>query len=331
MTTPILDIHNLSTVFPIKRGLFSRTVGHIRAVDAVSLSLQQGEALGLVGESGCGKSTLARSILLLEQPEAGSMAFEGTQLLTADARSIRKMRRRMQVVFQDPFASLNPAMTVADIVTEGLIAHGLLQKRRRQAAAAELLQEVGLSPDAGNRFPHAFSGGQRQRISIARALSLQPSLLLCDEAVSALDVSVQAQIINLLIHLRKTYQLSILFISHDLSVVAHLCDRIAVMYLGKIVEIGATSEIMARPRHPYTMALLRAIPKAGGPRGERLRLPGDIPSPLQPPAGCPFHPRCRFAIDRCHRECPTLEATNTDSHLSACHRSHDAAMYQQSP
>ena len=327
MSAPLLDVRNLSTVFPIKRGMFSRTVGALRAVDNVSLQIAPGEALGLVGESGCGKSTLARTLLLLEKAESGTVHFGGASLLEASPVQLRQIRRRIQVVFQDPFASLNPGMTVADLVTEGLVAHGLLARRNRQQVAAELLHEVGLGPDACNRFPHAFSGGQRQRISIARALSLQPSLLICDEAVSALDVSVQAQIINLLMHLRQTYKLAFLFISHDLSIVAHFCDRIAVMYLGKIVEQGPARDLIREPRHPYTMALLQAIPKVGGARRERLRLSGDVPSPLSPPSGCPFHPRCRFAIDRCRREGPGLEPAGQDLlHLSACHRRNDPAV-----
>lgn len=320
MNQPLLDVTSLSTYFPVKKGLFSRTTGHIRAVDDVSFSLYPGEALGLVGESGCGKSTLARTILKLEQAKSGSIFFQGQDVLSVNATAMRKLRRHMQVVFQDPFSSLNPGMTVRDLITEGMMVHGLIHKAKRGEAARKLLREVGLSDEMANRFPHEFSGGQRQRICIARALALQPDLMICDEAVSALDVSIQAQVMNLLMKLRKNYNLAFLFISHDLSVIAHFCDRIAVMYLGKIVETGTASEIMHAPRHPYTKALLDAIPRVGEKQKERPRLTGDIPSPSDPPQGCPFHPRCRFAIDTCKQTLPELEACEDAKHLAACHR-----------
>jgi len=325
MTTPLLEVRNLATYFPLKKGIFSRTAGAIRAVDGVSLTIHPGEALGLVGESGCGKSTLARTILMLETATAGSIRFRDTDLLEASASRLRHLRRHMQVVFQDPFASLNPGMTVMELITEGLIVHGLLDRAKQRQAANTLLREVGLDPQMAYRFPHEFSGGQRQRICIARAIALQPQLLICDEAVSALDVSVQAQIINLLMKLRRDLELAFLFISHDLSIVAHFCDRIAVMYLGKIVETGPTAEIMQNPRHPYTKALLTAIPRIGTPTPERLRLPGEMPSASNPPPGCPFHPRCRFALDICRTKAPILEACdNRPGQQAACHRRKDA-------
>jgi len=294
---PLLEIEDLSTWFPIRRGVFARTVGHVRAVDGVSLSIDQGETLGLVGESGCGKSTLARSVLLLDKARGGSIVFDGINLLASPGDEIQALRRRFQVIFQDPFASLNPRMTVLDIVAEGLIEHGIIRRRDRADATAALLADVGLGRDALHRYPHEFSGGQRQRISIARAISLRPDLIICDEAVSALDVSIQAQVMNLLIDLREKYNLSYLFISHDLSVVRHISDRIAVMYLGRIVESGPAEAIMKHPRHPYTRALISAIPRAGEPKQDRIALPGDVPSPANPPPGCPFHPRCPHATE----------------------------------
>jgi oligopeptide/dipeptide ABC transporter ATP-binding protein len=331
-TRPLLDVQNLSAAFPLRRGLFSRTIGQIRAVDGVSFSISRGETLGLVGESGCGKTTLARTILLLEKAVGGSITFDGTDMLAASRESMCRLRRQMQVIFQDPFESLNPRMTVMEIVTEGLLTHGLIRRRDMQTAAAQLLADTGLGDEMLHRYPHEFSGGQRQRISIARAIALQPALILCDEPVSALDVSIQSQILNLLMDLRERFGLSYLFISHDLSVVRHIADRVAVMYLGRIVETGPAEGVMRHPRHPYTQALITAIPRTGGTRRDRpLRLPGDVPSPANPPPGCPFHPRCPFAQDRCRRERPLLEpcppppiggmpTLPNAPHLAACFR-----------
>ena len=318
---PLLEIKDLSTWFPIRRGALSRTVGHVRAVDGVSLSIAPGETLGLVGESGCGKSTLARSILLLDKAHEGSIHFDGIDLLSSARSQIQPLRRRFQVIFQDPFASLNPRMTVLDIVSEGLLEHGVIRRRERTEATKQLLADVGLGSDALHRYPHEFSGGQRQRISIARAISLRPDLVICDEAVSALDVSIQAQVMNLLIGLRKKYNLAYLFISHDLSVVRHISDRIAVMYLGRVVESGTAADIMENPSHPYTRALISAIPRAGEPKQERIVLPGDVPSPSNPPPGCSFHPRCPHATDACSQERPDLESPTDDTagRLVACH------------
>ncbi|HAS81957.1 MAG TPA: hypothetical protein DCS43_04615 [Verrucomicrobia bacterium] len=326
MKPPLLEILNLCTAFPIRRGVFSRTVGHVHAVDDVSLTIGHGETLGLVGESGCGKTTLARTVLLLEKAHRGSIHFDGTEITTAPKNVIRNLRRQMQVVFQDPYESLNPRMTVMEIVTEGLLTHRCIERREMEPVAARLLADTGLGREMLHRYPHEFSGGQRQRISIARAIAMQPKLILCDEAVSALDVSIQSQIINLLMDLRERLGLSYLFISHDLSVVRHLADRVAVMYLGRIVESGPAATLMNQPRHPYTKALIAAIPKAGGPRrSQSMRLPGDVPSPANPPPGCPFHPRCPFATAPCRTDRPLLEpcAGRTDAHLVACLRKNE--------
>ena len=300
---PLLEIRNLKTWFPVRRGIFSSISGHVRAVDDVSLSIGRQETLGLVGESGCGKTTLGRTILGLERASGGSIRFHGQEILALSGRERQPIRPRLQMVFQDPYSSLNPRMTVLDIVTEGLVAYRLLRGTRAQEAV-RLLDEVGLPADAMYRYPFEFSGGQRQRISLARALSLRPELVVCDEAVSALDVSVQAQMLNLMMDLKERHVLSYLFISHDLGVVKHISDRVAVMYLGRIVEEGPTEDVMERPLHPYTRALVDAVRVPGRPRGRRIVLAGEIPSPSNPPSGCPFHTRCPRVMDICRRQYP---------------------------
>lgn len=303
MTEPrkIIEIQDLKVWFPIKRGVLNRTQGHVKAVDGVSLDIAKGETLGLVGESGCGKTTLGRALLGLEKSREGVIRFNGDSL-----ESIMKedsWRKKVQIVFQDPYASLNPRMTVMDILTEGMIQHGIL-KNGKENAARELLQEVGMDPDSIFRYPHEFSGGQRQRICIARALSLKPEFIVCDEAVSALDVSVQAQVIKLLMNLRESYGLAYMFISHDLAVVRHIAHRTAVMYLGAIVETGPTDQVIGAPLHPYTKALISAVPRPGKKKAERIILSGDPPSPAAPPPGCRFHTRCPQAMEICKTKTP---------------------------
>jgi len=342
MTAPLMEVDGLAKHYPMRRGLvIARTVGNVRAVDGVSFKLFRGETLALVGESGCGKSTTARLVLRLIEPTAGTVWFEGSDITTLRGDPMRKLRRRMQIVFQDPFASLNPRMTVAEILEEPLIVHGIGNASARRARVAELLGLVGLAPYHAGRYPHEFSGGQRQRIGIARALAVEPALVVCDEPVSALDVSIQAQVVNLLKDLQSRLGLSYLFIAHDLAVVKHVADRVAVMYLGRIVEIGPKDEVFANPRHPYTRVLLSAIPRpdphrklarqvAGGDElgqvagGDELSqvAGGDVPSQADIPQGCRFHTRCPFVIDRCRTEDPALH-TVQDSHLSACHRAEE--------
>ncbi len=302
-TKPLLETRNLKTWFPIRRGLFSAVTGQVRAVDGVSLAIGRQETLGLVGESGCGKTTLGRTLLGLERAAGGQVLFDGQDLLTLPPRARRALRPRLQMIFQDPYSSLNPRMTVLDLVTEGLAEQRRLRGPREQEAL-RLLAEVGLSPDALHRYPFEFSGGQRQRISLARVLALRPEFIVCDEAVSALDVSVQAQMLNLLLDLKERHALSYLFISHDLGVVKHLSDRVAVMYLGRIAEEGRTADVMERPWHPYTRALIDAVPAVGRARGRKIALAGEIPSPADPPPGCPFHPRCPQAMEICRRQYP---------------------------
>ena len=306
---PLLEVKDLKTWFPVKRGLFSKTVGNVRAVDGVSFSISKNETLGLVGESGCGKTTLGRTLLGLERATGGDIMFGSHSVVSMSRRRMNRLRKHIQVVFQDPLSSLNPRMNVMDIVTEGLVQFKMIEGTR-QEHAARLLGEVGMSRDSIYRYPHEFSGGQRQRISIARALSLKPDLIICDEAVSALDVSVQAQVINLLQKLQEDHHLSYLFISHDVSVVSNIADRVAVMYLGQIVEIGSTREIIADPLHPYTMALIAAVPVAGGKRVDDIIVRGETPSPASPPAGCRFHPRCDRAMPVCSQEPPQYVRKN---------------------
>ncbi len=303
---PLLRIKDLKTWFPVKRGLFSRTVDFVRAVDGVSLEIYRGETLGLVGESGCGKTTLGRTLLGLEKSNSGEMFFDDMPLHALTPRAMKQLRKRLQVIFQDPMSSLNPRMTVIDIVTEGIAQFKKIEGSK-EAHARRLLKEVGLAADSIYRFPHEFSGGQRQRISIARAIALRPEFIICDEAVSALDVSIQAQIINLLISLQQRYRLSYLFISHDLSVVSNIADRIAVMYLGQIVESAKTSDIIQNPLHPYTRALISAVPVPGKKGLQRTLLKGEIPSASSPPPGCRFHPRCPDAMEICNCAAPDRE------------------------
>ncbi len=319
-TSPLLQLTDLRVWYPIRRGILSHTVGNVRAVDGVSLEIAPGETLALVGESGCGKTTLARAVLGLEPAHSGKIHFEGIDITGASAATLRPLRPDLQVVFQDPFASLNPRMTVMHIITEGLIRHGRITPRQRESEAARLLSDVGLGGDALHRYPHEFSGGQRQRICVARAVALHPKLIICDEPVSALDVSVQAQVLNLLMDLRDKYGLAYLFITHDLGVVRQIAHRTAVMYLGKIVETGPTEDVIGKPRHPYTRALISAIPHAGQPRTQRIVLKGDVPSPANPPVGCRFHPRCPYAIPRCRDAEPPLESIDASPRQAACIR-----------
>jgi oligopeptide transport system ATP-binding protein len=315
----LLEVRDLRKYYPVKRGIFARVSDYVKAVDGVSFELRQGETLGLVGESGCGKTTTGRTILRLIEPSGGDAFFNGMPLFQLQGEELRKIRKQMQIIFQDPYGSLNPRMTVGGIVIEGMVAHGLYSKRDRVERAQQLLQRVGLEREHFYRYPHEFSGGQRQRIGIARALAVEPEFIVCDEPVSALDVSIQAQIINLLSDLKEEFGLSYLFIAHDLSVVEHISDRVAVMYLGKIVEQAPTEELFKNPLHPYTQALLASVPSIEpGQRRKRRTLPGDVPSPLHPPAGCPFHPRCPEAMDACRTD-PPVAIDKGNGHLVSCH------------
>jgi oligopeptide transport system ATP-binding protein len=315
----IVQVENLKKYFPITHGLFRRAAGQVRAVDGVSLEIYRGETLGLVGESGCGKSTFGRTILQLYRPTEGSVYFEGVDLAGIKGSEMRRMRKRMQIIFQDPFSSLNPRMTVENIIDEPLIVHNVANGKKRREMVEALLERVGMNPLFANRFPHEFSGGQRQRIGVARALALSPSFIVADEPISALDVSIQAQVVNLLEDLQDEMNLTYLFIAHDLSMVRHICDRVAVMYLGKIVELGIVDEIYGDPQHPYTQALLSAVP-VPDPRVEaqrqRIILEGDVPSPANPPVGCNFNTRCPIAFDRCFQEEPELKELLPDRQVA---------------
>lgn len=314
----ILEVSQLKKFFPIKKGLLLREVGQVKAVDGVSFTVKKGETLGLVGESGCGKSTLGRAIIRLYEPTSGKVTFKGENWLGLSGETLRQKRRNMQMIFQDPYASLDPRMTVGQILSEPFVVHGIGSAQERKEKVKNLLETVGLKASHINRYPHEFSGGQKQRICIARALALEPELIICDEPVSALDVSIQAQILNLMADLQKKFQLTYVFISHDLSVIEHLCDRIAVMYLGKIVEIAPREELFRDPQHPYTQALIAAIPKLGeGKQKITKSLGGEVPSPINPPSGCTFHPRCPHKVEKCVSTIPTLQEVGKD-HRTAC-------------
>ena len=315
----VLNVADLVKHFPAQTGLFGRGGGLVKAVDGVSFSVNAGETFAIVGESGCGKSTVARLVLRLIEPTRGAVRLDGRDLTALSPAELRALRGRLQIIFQDPYGSLNPRMTVGDMLTEPLALHDVVPARAQRARAAELLSLVGLRPDAALRYPHEFSGGQRQRLAIARALASEPKVIVCDEPVSALDVSIQAQILNLLADLQRRLGLAYVFISHDLAVVRHIATRLAVMYLGRFVETGEAAEIFERPRHPYTRALLAAVPvPVPRARAREAVLAGDVPSPLAPPPGCHFHTRCPHAVDRCRAEEPRLEAAG--SGMVACHR-----------
>ena len=319
-TEPLLSVRHLKKSFPIKKGVFAREVGAVQAVSDVSFDVARGETLGVVGESGCGKTTTGRTILRLIEPTSGEIRFEGRDVNSMGASELRALRREMQIIFQDPVSSLNPRMTVGAIIREGLTIHRLAEGAAADARVRQLLQEVGLRSEYATRYPHEFSGGQRQRIGIARALSVEPKFIVCDEPVSALDVSVQAQVINLLVDLQREHNLTYMFIAHDLSVVEHIADRVAVMYLGKVVELATAEDLYREPIMPYTQALLSAVPVADPrARKERIILQGDVPSPANPPSGCVFHPRCHHPAkdEACSKIVPPLEA-KASGHFAAC-------------
>ncbi|MFO1478237.1 MAG: oligopeptide/dipeptide ABC transporter ATP-binding protein [Verrucomicrobiota bacterium] len=316
---PLLQVRNLSVRFPVRRGLFGAPREFVHAVEDVSLDVGEAETVGLVGESGCGKSTLGRAIVRLVSPASGEVLFQGTNLVPLQGAALRRMRRNLQIVFQDPYHSLDPRLTVEDLIGEALDIHRLARGAARRSRVAELLRSVGLDPSYGGRYPHEFSGGQRQRIGLARALAVEPRLIVCDEPVSALDVSVQAQIINLLQDLQQSLGIAFLFIAHDLAVVEHISRRVLVMYLGRIVESAESRVLVRSPRHPYTQALISAVPVADPvQRRTRVFLPGELPSPIHPPSGCPFHPRCPVAEPRCREQRPGLREI-AHGHAVACH------------
>jgi|TARA_B100001964_G_scaffold218923_1_gene260450 oligopeptide/dipeptide ABC transporter ATP-binding protein len=321
--TPVLEVTDLKKHFPVRKGVLGRVADNVHAVDGVTFSINEGETLGLVGESGCGKSTVGRTVLRLLKPTAGSIRLVGNDITTLGNRALRAHRRRMQIIFQDPFSSLDPRMSAGEIVGELLDVHGVITGSERKQRVAELFEHVGLRSDQLRNYPHEFSGGQRQRLGIARALSLNPELIICDEPVSALDVSIQAQVINLLMDLQQEYSLSYLFIAHDLAVVEHISDQVAVMYLGRIVEVADKRELFASPQHPYTESLLAAVPAPDPARERKKRLlKGDVPSPISRPSGCHFHTRCPYATERCRVEDPPLKEVaegHRIGHRVACH------------
>jgi peptide/nickel transport system ATP-binding protein len=324
----LLKVTGLQKLFPIKKGFLKRTVGHVRAVDGVDFHIDEGETLGLVGESGCGKTTTARCVLRAIEPTQGQIQMRVADGSVVDLgrvspRELRTLRRQMQMIFQDPFTSLNPRMTLLDLVGEPLLVHGMANRREREEQVADLLTRVGLRPEYMRRFPHAFSGGERQRIGIARALALHPRLVVADEPVSALDVSVQAQILNLLVDLQADFRLTYLFVAHDLSVVRHISNRVAVMYVGRMVELAETTEIFESPKHPYTAALLSAVPEPDPRvRTRRIVLQGEVANPASPPSGCYFHPRCPHAIDVCRTQTPAWQEISR-GHFVGCHRAQE--------
>jgi oligopeptide/dipeptide ABC transporter ATP-binding protein len=329
-TSPLLVVEGLKKYYPVRGGVFGAKLGDVHAVDGVNLSVMPGETLGLVGESGCGKSTLGRAVLRLEDPTEGRVLFEGRDIAKASKQELFTLRRELQIIFQDPYSSLNPRMTVGEIVREPLLVHRVGGKAEQVEKVRALMETVGLTGEMLERYPHEFSGGQRQRIGIARALALNPKLVIADEPVSALDVSVRSQVLNLMVKLQREFNLTYVFISHDLSVVEHVSDSIAIMYLGRIVEKGPTQRIFSRPAHPYTRALIAAIPVADPEqRHESVPVKGEAPSPVSPPPGCPFHPRCSYAIDACKSIVPPLEPVTalnpgtSGEHLAACIRKHE--------